>query len=106
MAVQSEIFGLGSTRIPVGLSTIVRVSPTSYQYAETVKILSGSGTLEIVPAPLALSGTSTIGWGIGYPIGTNEIINIGGPAAFYLAATGSTMVMTMLLGYTSGVSLL
>jgi hypothetical protein len=104
---QSELSVLGSTRITVGLSQIVRVMPTAYQYAEGIKIFSGGGTLEICNP--ALSGSSTAGtshWGTGYPIGASEVVNLGGPAVFYLAATGATMVATVLLGYTAGATVL
>ena len=63
--------------------------------------------LEIVP--VQLSGTSTAAgnaWGVGYILGTTEIFNIGGPAVFYLAATGATAVASMTLGYTPGATLL
>ncbi len=103
---QSELSVLGATRITVGLSQIVRVMPGAYQYAEGIKIFSGGGTLEICPP--ALSGTSTAAgnWGTGYPIGASEVVNLGGPCVFYLAATGATMVATVLLGYTSGATVL
>jgi hypothetical protein len=81
--------------------------PGPFQYAEMIKIFAAGGTLEIVPSQL--SGASTAAgnaWGKGYPIGSTEVINIGGPAAFYLAATGATMIAAVVLGYTPGVSLL
>lgn len=99
---QTDINSIGATRITVGLSAIIRISPSAFQYSEGLKILSGGGTLEIVPCPLALSGSSTIGWGTGYPIGASETINVSGPAVFYLAASGATMVAAMTIGYTAG----
>jgi len=104
---QNDIFVIGATRITIGLSQIVRIMPTDYQYAETIKIFSGAGTLEII-AP-ALSGSSTAassGWGQGWPIGASEVYSIGGPAVFYLAATGATMVACMTLGRTAGATVL
>lgn len=103
---QNEICSLGATRINIGLSAIIAIAPGNYQYAESFKILSGGGTLEIVPRPLALTGTSTTGWGLGYPLGASEVFNVGGPAVMYLAATGATMVLSMILGYTSGATIL
>jgi hypothetical protein len=103
---QNDIHVLGATRIPVGLSAIVRVLPSAYQYAECYKILSGAGTLEIVSPPPALSGSSAAGWGQGYPIGASEVQNIGGPAAFYLAATGATMTIAMIIGRTAGATVI
>jgi hypothetical protein len=103
---QSELSVLGATRITVGLSQVVRVMPTAYQYAEGIKIFSGGGTLEICPPCLSGTSTSTGNWGVGYPIGASEVVNLGGPAVFYLAATGATMVATVLLGYTAGATVL
>ena len=97
---------MGSTRISVGLSAIIKIQAGARQYAESIKIFSGGGTLEIVPIPVALTGSSAAGWGAGYPLGASEVFNIGGPATFYLAATGATMVAVMTLGYTPGVSLI
>lgn len=99
---QSEISVLGATRIAVGLSAIIKLNPSAYQYAENIRILSGGGTLELVPPPLALSGASCAGWGLGYPIASGEAVSIDGGAVAYLAATGATMTVCMLIGYTSG----
>jgi len=104
---QSDIYGVGATRVAIGLSQVICVKPSSYQYAEGIKILSGGGTLEIV-AP-QFSGSSTQAgnaWGTGYPLSANEVFNVGGPAPIYFAATGATMIVGMVLGYTSGVTLL
>lgn len=103
---QTDIYSMGATRINVGLSTIIRVTPTAYQYAENIKILAGGGTLEIIPTPLALSGASAVGWGLGYPIGASEVVSVSGPAVFYMAATGATMTATILLGYTAGATII
>ncbi len=99
---QDKLYVLGATRIPVGLSTIVKVAPTNNQIAMSVKILSGGGTLEIVPGA-TITGP---GWGTGYPIGSSEVLNIGGPATFYLAATGATMVAAMILGRSAGATVI
>jgi hypothetical protein len=101
---QNEISLVGSTNIAVGLSVIVKLMPSAYLYATNIKIKSGGGTLEIVPQPLALSGASTIGWGLGYPIGSNESIQIDGPSVSYLAATGATMIISVLIGFSNGAS--
>lgn len=99
---QNDVFMVGSTRIIVGLSTIVKVQPTAYENCFVLKILAGGGTLEIVKGTTA--GGS--GWGTGYPIGTNEFVSVAGPAVFYLAATGATMTASMYLGYTSGATII
>lgn len=102
---QFDVYAVGATRIVVGLSAIVKLQAAAYENGDSIKILAGSGTLEIIPPPLALSGTSATGWGLGYPVGASESVNIGGPAIFYLAATGATMTAAMYFGYTQGVSL-
>ncbi len=105
---QNDIQSLGSTRIAVGLSQVIKIIPQAYQYAMSIKILSGGGTLEIVNPQL--SGTSTASgataWGTGYPIGASESVNVAGPAVFYLVATGATMVAAMYFGNTAGATLL
>lgn len=80
----------------------MKINPSGYQYAQNIRIYSGGGTLEIVPPPTALSGPGTTGWGLGYPIGSGEAVAVDGGAVAYLAATGATMVVTMLIGYTAG----
>lgn len=101
---QNQIACMGGTRIAVGLSAIIAVKPAPYTYGQNMKILSGGGTLEIVAPPAALSGASAVGWGTGYPVGATETISVSGPAVFYLAASGATMTVAMLDGYTTGAS--
>lgn len=105
MSTQLYMSGLGATRIPVGLSQVIRLQMGDYQTVSAFKIISG-GTLEIVKPQL--SGTSTAAgsaWGTGYPVGTSEVVAVNGPAVYYLAATGTTVVVGALIGYTSGVTL-
>lgn len=104
--VQNDVNAVGATIIPVGLSAIVKIQATSNQNGFAIKILSGGGTLEISKPPIALSGTSATGWATGYPIGALETFAVGGPATFYLAATGATMVAAMTIAYTAGASVL
>lgn len=101
MPMQNDIFSIGATRVVVGASQILKVTAAGFQYAETLKIISGGGTLELISAANYAGGT---GWGSGYPIGANEFVNIGGPAVFYLAASGATMTAALYLGYTAGAS--
>lgn len=101
-----EIRELGATLIVVGLSALVRVTPSAYGYAELLKIAAGSGTLEIVTpiysgSSAILSGSSAVRQGTGYPIGTSEAITVGGPASFYLAATGATMTAALMVGFST-----
>lgn len=88
----------------------MRISPGPNSIAGTLKILSGGGTLEILDPVLSGAstgaGTATTGWGTGYPLGGTEIYCYYGSSAFYLAATGATMVVAMTTGRTSGATLL
>jgi hypothetical protein len=103
---QTKTMSMGATRIPVGLSAIIKVAPVSTQANAIMKIFSGGGTLEIVQVPAALTGSSAVGWGIGYPVGANEIITLGGPAHFYLAATGATMTIALGYAFSAGATIL
>lgn len=102
---QNEISIIGATRFAVGISQILRVMPSGYQYAETLQYVSG-GSLEIVPPQLSGASTASHPGGTGKILGTTEVYSIGGPAVFYLAATGATAIASMTLGYTAGASVL
>lgn len=99
---QNDVYVVGATRVVVGLSQVVKVSPSNNLTALGLKILAGGGTLEIVNAA-TLTGP---GWGTGYPLGASEVLNIGGPATFYLAATGATMTAAVLMGRTAGATVI
>ncbi len=109
MAEQRNIYGYGSTQIAVGLSQVIRIQPSAGEWAEQFKYLSG-GSLEIVPIQLSGSSTAAGGaWGKGYLMGTSEVFpqaGSPGPAVFYLAATGATAIIGMVIGYTEGSALL
>lgn len=99
---QNEIFVIGGTQVAIGLSQVIRITAGSYQYSTALKYFSG-GSLEIVP-PQA-SGSSTAAgnaWGKGYMLGLGEVSVWDGPAAIYLAATGSTAIAHLMIGYTQG----
>ncbi len=103
---QNEVCTIGATRIPVGLSQVIRIKASEFQYSSTIKLFSGS-SLELV-AP-QLSGTSTAAgnaWGFGYLIGNSETLSWDGSPAIYLAATGATAVVHMTIGYTFGATFL
>lgn len=105
MSTQMYMSGLGATRIAVGLSQVLRLSMGDYQTVSAFKIVSG-GTLEIVKPQF--SGTSTAAgaaWGTGYPLGATEVVAVNGPAVYYLAASGATVVVGAMIGYTYGVTL-
>lgn len=103
---QNDLYAMGSTRINIGLSQVIRVVPSAFQYAEQFRIVAG-GSLEVVqPQFSGSSSAAGNAWGTGYLVGASEIIQVRGPAAFYLAATGSTVTIHLLMGYTSGSTLL
>lgn len=105
---QMDIFGFGGTQIAVGLSALIKVSPSQFQRAETIKIVSGAGTLWISPlATVSLTGAAAASlMSNGYPLSATEVLSIGGPATFYLSAAAATMTVGLALGFTSGVSML
>lgn len=103
---QNDVCVVGATIIPVGLSAIVRIKAAAYEQNFALKILSGGGSLEIAKPPPALSGSSASGWATGYQLGASEVVAIGGPATFYLAATGATMLASVLIGYSTGSSVI
>lgn len=103
---QDYLNSIGATHVIIGLSAIVRMIPGPFTASRSLKILSGGGTLEIVSSPLALSGSSCVGWGTGYPISVGEVVSLDGPVAFYLAATGATMTAAMAVGYSAGATAL
>lgn len=98
---QDDLGHVSSTHVIVGLSSIVKLIPASYERFQFLKIASG-GSLEIVPA-----GSSGSGWNTGYLLGATEIYNLGNnPSTIYLAATGSTVTASLSMGYTFGASFL
>lgn len=96
---------IGGTQIAVGLSAIVKFTPPSFMTDGYLKIASGGGTLELVAPPPALTGSSAAGWGAGYLVGGTEIVDLDGPAAFYMAATGEAMTVSVLIKRTAGATI-
>lgn len=106
MSTQNDIILAGATLITVGLSAIVKVAPTAFSFGYNLRVRSGTGTCEIVNSPqgASLSGIGATGWGGGYALGPSEAVTFDGPATFFLAASGTTMVIQCLLGKTAGAS--
>ncbi len=100
---QQDVKFLGGTLIHVGLSLNIAVVPGPNMITNSFKVVSG-GTLWIAPfKPAALSGSSAL-VGVGYPMGGSEVMNVGGPASFFLSAGGATVVVGLALGFTGGYS--
>lgn len=100
MAQYTDSFGLGATQIavPAGISLNVQVIPPRACNGWFFKWVSG-GTLAIVNG----NGITTAA---GYIVGTTEVVQASGPAVFWLAASGSTSVLSFVASYSSGYSLL
>lgn len=95
MSGQKDVCVVGSTRIAVGVSTTIRVTPLPNTVQMQVKVVSG-GTLEIVqPATAA-------GWASGWPLALGEVVTADGPAAMYLTAQGATCVAAVMFKYSYG----
>ncbi len=101
-----SIFGLGTTQImiPPGATLGVLVEAVAGQNSIILKYLSG-GTLYVmgVAAGATLSAADLAGATGHYLVGTSEILNIDGPARFYLASLGATTVVCAMRGKSQGV---
>ncbi len=109
---QQNIYAVGSTQISVGLSAIILVKPPAYAIATTIKMATTGGTLWVTPAPSLGLGASLTGTAAGsmitggYYFSASEVFNIGGPAKFYLSASGATVTAAIIFGYTDGQNLI
>jgi hypothetical protein len=80
----------------------VQVIPPAYCVGGEVRRVSG-GSLEIMPS--VVSGGSIGGAtvpGVGYLIGSSQVLSWEGPAAFFLGASGSTCIASVLFKYAAG----
>ena len=103
MAKVSDVERLLPEILVLGLSQIYAIPPASNQSAAILKILSG-GSLEI-GGTYAMTGgglsggigsTTAFTWTKGYLIGNSEVLNFNCIGKFYLAATGSTVTVSMI----------
>lgn len=87
------------------------IKPTANILGGQLKISTlGSGaTVQILPTSstlVAISGATAIGATlIGYPLGTTEIYQWSGPAAFYLACTVAASTVAIAFNYSAGATL-
>lgn len=78
-------------KVVVGLSAIVGITAIPGQNSLQIKYGSG-GSLEIGSTYIGLvSGASPFTWGVGYLMGTSEIVYGSLNSNLYLAATGATV---------------
>lgn len=107
---QGDVYYMGATQIacgPLGASLFpTKIQPPEGCIGGMVQRLSG-GTLEIMPSYLAnktISG-ATAG-GLGFILGGSLLpVPFEGPAAFYIAASGTTAVAGILWKFSAGSTL-
>lgn len=95
----ARVYGLGATIIVIGLSATATVdlSATANVIGGFFKIQAGAGTLAIVQGASAISTA-------GYLVGATEVVELQGPAKFFLAATGATMSVGLVPRWSQGLS--
>lgn len=106
MRAQNDTFVIGGTRIALGLSlTPLLITPPVGSADGFLKWISG-GSLEIVSnnIPGASIAGQTVA-AIGYIVGTTEVVNLNGPASFYVMAAGATSVFGLRWHFSSGATL-
>jgi hypothetical protein len=111
MASSSDaIFGITTLNlaVPAGATNAVLLAPGAYVRASLIKYLSG-GSISIFGVPQGaslLTGTSLVtGFSNSYLLSTSEILSIGGPVTYYIAATGLTAVASILQGLSTNTPL-
>lgn len=98
MSANDLIYNLGQTNIaiPAGV-TATQIIPPRTTKSIAFKYASG-GSLAVVNALSGITATN------GYILGTTEVVSLNGPVSFFLAASGSTAVASVLFGYSAGYS--
>lgn len=97
MAQYTDTYKMGATVISFGTSTAIQIFPGAGLNGWSFKKQSGA-TLAIV------NGT---GFSVaqGYIMGDTEVMDIQGPATFFLAAGGATVTVAFAMKFSSGTSL-
>lgn len=101
MARDLTAYGVHVTQViilPTGASALL-MNPIDGEISSLIKYVSG-GSLEIRHADPG--STNTITAGLGYIMGTNEVLNFDGAVRYYLCATGATTVAYILKGLSMG----
>jgi hypothetical protein len=91
-------FLIGGTQIILGPSTVTKMSAGSFENGFILKQLSPSYTVELTMG-------ESFGVGSGYPLitdGVLEIVEVSGPAQFFLAVAGETATVSIARAYSSG----
>lgn len=102
-----SIFGLGTTRITIGVGSTLAflLTHVAGQNSTVLKYFSG-GTLEVIGVADGVTLTAAqLGAAnqTGYIMGTTEVLSIDGPVRCYLSATAATTVVMALLGKSQGI---
>lgn len=98
MSSDLRIYQVGVTQFTVGLSALLQVSAPRGVMGWQFK--NNGSSLAIANGTSAANGFS-----LGYLLGASEIIQLQGPATFFLAAAGATTVLSALAFYSAGYSL-
>ncbi len=88
--------GATTLTIPTGF-TGIQVLPDRGQNGGMLKMLSG-GTLALVQS-------QGVSYTLGYVMNVSEVIQIEGPATFFLVAAGATSIVSYMKSYGTGYSL-
>lgn len=107
---QNDSYIIGGTCITLAalgasvFPTIIR-SPSISGGQLKILTLGAGATVQILPAVVSgasIGGATAVGASIvGYPIGTTEIYPWVGPAAFYLASTTATSIVSVAFNYSA-----
>lgn len=99
MSGNERAYVIGVTNLVVGLSAAVEFTPPAGMI---------SGTLEVSPAAsggtLAIVGNTSAGTADGYVLNALLPEYLEGPARFFLAATGATMIAQVMVRGSAGAS--
>lgn len=97
--VQVAVAFIGGTNVIMNPTTTIKlVTPQAFGLGGTIKNVNGA-TLAIVGSSLG-----TVAGG-GYLMGTSEAYSYAGPASFYLASGGATVVVGWITTYSMGVTI-
>lgn len=94
----SRAYLIGVSQIVVGLSATVKVVPRAGVLSGYLHLESTGGSVAIVNG---ISGIVTNGM----KMSANQLIELEGPATFYLAASGATMTVSYVMRYSAGATL-
>ena len=93
----SRAYLVGATQVVIGASTVLTVTAGSFENGVMLKKVGTSFSIE-------LTAGESFGIGTGYPIANREVIEISGPAQFFLACSGVTGTIAFARAYSDGAS--